>query len=257
MGHSTSVPRQDQHPCMWLPRVFERLDGFLLKISPNWRLVNWKGTNSLSLCFWPSVCLSLFASVSFLPFLPPSLASGLHCCLCLYFQCVFNLPAAVQSYPSLLIPPTLGKGKWGGAEGVLRQIFFAVYRNCPCGFSWLLETMSLQCVTPCQTAEGWLQRAIRCSLWALEACRENTKMQGQIHDWECSRVPKQQLQHSWSTNSVWNLSLTSTGEKYCKLLFWLARSLEMYIKIYQWFLKQILISSCSPKHAEQCQNESF
>lgn len=126
-------------------------------------------------------CLCLPLSPSSL-FLPPSLPSGLHCCLCLDFQCVLNLQAAMPCYPRLFILPPFGTGGWLGAWSMLREILFVVYHSYPCDFSWLLEMMSLQCVTPCKAAEGWLQRVVHHSLWVLEACRQNTKTQGQIHD---------------------------------------------------------------------------
>lgn len=125
--------------------------------------------------------------------LSPCLPSGLHCCLSLNFQRVLTLQAVIRCYPSWLIPPPFRREKSLGAGSGLREILLIVYRSCPCGFSWLLETLSFQRVTPCKTAEGWLLRVVCHSWWVLEACRENTKMWGQIHDSEYLRI--------WSSTS--------------------------------------------------------
>lgn len=97
------------------------------------------------------------------------------------------------NYPSWLIPPPFRRGKSLGAGSGLREILLIVYHSRPCGFSWLLEMLSFQCVAPCKTAEGWLLRVVCHSLWVLEACRENTKTWGQIHDSEYLRI--------WSSSS--------------------------------------------------------
>lgn len=154
MGHCTSVPRQDQLPSTWLPRVFGELDGVLLINSPNRRLL-------LS-----SVCLSVFVYHC----LPPSI-----------------YPSFVSFRPTLLpVPGFPACICTAGTQAILSKPIYSSYlweRGASCGGRsaqtsflcslsllpmWLLlEAMSLQGVTLCKQQRAGFGEpfTVLCGLW--------------------------------------------------------------------------------------------